>query len=597
MTTGNPLAGATVTVTDTRTGAARTHHHRCERHLQRHRPRRRRSLHRHGQSSRLPGPDRQRHPNLPAGQHLRSPFAPPSAAAATIVVTGSRVQVTQLAVGPGTASPPKSLRTRRASTATCATSSASTRASASTATMAARARTAFRASAATTAATPSPSTASRQGDVYGLNDTGFSSRSSTPIPYDAVRETQVQFAPFDVEYGNFTGCAINVVTKSGTNEYPLRRLLRIFGQRPARRTSRRPRHPHPVAPIEPDKRWGAALGGPIINDRLFFFGAYEHQDAGQSQDDGPAGARLRQPADRHHRRPVQRDHRRAEQRLWRRNRPAGHQPPVQQRSLLRARAICRSPTTTASRRPTSGSRKRSTKPDDLFTGSSPQAVGRNTFYLSGTNSDYYSGRLYSNWTDNFSTELRFSRSDGDQDLQDPIGGGEAQSRQPDPAHHRRHRQSDRHRRHRARRAGQLALGQRPADRPSISIAQLAKLTAGNHRLKFGVELNHADLFNLFVQNATGTLVFRNIDDLQRGPAFARPRQQPDHRPRPATSSPARPKARSATSRPPATSTMPRRCSPASIYSVFAQDDWQVTDRLNVVMGVRVDWYDGGHPEP
>ena len=58
-----------------------------------------------------------------------------------------------------------------------------------------------------------------QGDVYGLNDTGFSSRSSTPIPYDAVRETQVQFAPFDVEYGQFTGCAINVVTRSGTNEF------------------------------------------------------------------------------------------------------------------------------------------------------------------------------------------------------------------------------------------------------------------------------------------------------------------------------------------------------------------------------------------
>src|SRR3546814_2676704 len=35
----------------------------------------------------------------------------------------------------------------------------------------------------------------------------------------AVRETQVQFAPFDVDYGAFTGCAINVVTKSGTNDY------------------------------------------------------------------------------------------------------------------------------------------------------------------------------------------------------------------------------------------------------------------------------------------------------------------------------------------------------------------------------------------
>src|SRR3546814_10151653 len=63
-----------------------------------------------------------------------------------------------------------------------------------------------------------------QGDIYGLNDTGFSSRSSTPIPYDAVRETQVQFAPFDVDYGAFTGCAINVVTKSGTKDRKSTRL-------------------------------------------------------------------------------------------------------------------------------------------------------------------------------------------------------------------------------------------------------------------------------------------------------------------------------------------------------------------------------------
>ena len=37
--------------------------------------------------------------------------------------------------------------------------------------------------------------------------------------YEAIRETQVQFAPFDVDYGQFTGCAINVVTKGGTNRF------------------------------------------------------------------------------------------------------------------------------------------------------------------------------------------------------------------------------------------------------------------------------------------------------------------------------------------------------------------------------------------
>ena len=46
----------------------------------------------------------------------------------------------------------------------------------------------------------------------------------------------------------------------------------------------------PVAPIQPDKRWGVSLGGPIWRDHLFFYGAYEHQASGQSQDDGPTGA-------------------------------------------------------------------------------------------------------------------------------------------------------------------------------------------------------------------------------------------------------------------------------------------------------------------
>ena len=58
-----------------------------------------------------------------------------------------------------------------------------------------------------------------QSDLFGLNGTPFASRNSLPLPYDAVRETSVEFAPFDVQYGQFTGCAINVVTKSGTNDF------------------------------------------------------------------------------------------------------------------------------------------------------------------------------------------------------------------------------------------------------------------------------------------------------------------------------------------------------------------------------------------
>src|SRR3546814_6198425 len=74
----------------------------------------------------------------------------------------------------------------------------------------------------------------------------------------------------------------------------------------------------------------------------------------------------------------------------------------------------------------------SPSPDDFSSSSnSPRVTGLNTFFTSGTKSDYYSGRLYSQWSDEFSTELRYSRSKIT-DRQDPIGGGEAQSDNPIP---------------------------------------------------------------------------------------------------------------------------------------------------------------------
>ena len=68
------------------------------------------------------------------------------------------------------------------------------------------------------------------------------------------------------------------------------------------------------------------------------------------------------------------------------------------------------------------------KIDDLST--TNQAVtGLNNFLNSGTDSKYYSVRLYSNWTDRLSSELRYARSNI-RDIQDPVGGGEAQSDHP-----------------------------------------------------------------------------------------------------------------------------------------------------------------------
>jgi hypothetical protein len=429
-----------------------------------------------------------------------------------------------------------------------------------------------------------------QGDVYGLNDTGFASRSSTPVPYDAVRETQVQFAPFDVDYGNFTGCAINLVTKSGTNDYHFGGFFEysddgLRGNTVAGTT---------VAPVEPDKRWGVHFGGPIAPDVLWIYGAYEHQEAGQSQDQGVTGAGF--PIEIAGVSKTQFD---AITDVLRDFYGIDAGPLVYNRPFKNDRYFIRGDLQIAEGHRLEATYQRleeSTLREEDQTRSGTFAntvVGQNTFYLSGTASNYYSARLYSDWNDTFSTEFRYSRSEV-QDLQDPFGGGEAQDENPIPNI----------------RVGvdnptgpdgvvEVGPGfSRSANDLQTKLDQwrfVARLDLGAHRLKFGGEINHADLFNLFVQNATGTLNFKSLADLQAGllsPGTGNVN---------VTSSAANlisGAVEGAYGN--FSSTGDIRDAGAAfirdVYSIFAQDEWDVTDRLGATLGVRADFYHGDSPK-
>ncbi|MGC1467748.1 MAG: hypothetical protein WA793_00045, partial [Sphingorhabdus sp.] len=121
---------------------------------------------------------------------------------------------------------------------------------------------------------------------------------------------------------------------------------------------------------------------------------------------------------------------------------------------------------------------------------------------------------------------------------------------------------------------------------------VAKLDAGSHQIKFGGEINQANLFNLFVQNATGTLFFRNATDLEAGLISTGTNTNPTAL-QLATGG-----AAGAAGNFSATGDVNDAAAKfnRSIYSVFAQDDWQINDQLGMVAGVRAEWYDGGAPE-
>ena len=124
----------------------------------------------------------------------------------------------------------------------------------------------------------------RMNDNFGLNSNGYPT-SRQPFPYDAIQQVSVELAPFDVQYGGFTGCNINAVTKSGGNEF--------FGSAFYDYTNDSMKGDK----LEGDdidngdyteKRYGATLGGPIIKDKLFFFLAYEKLEGVQQFNRGGA---------------------------------------------------------------------------------------------------------------------------------------------------------------------------------------------------------------------------------------------------------------------------------------------------------------------
>ena len=423
-----------------------------------------------------------------------------------------------------------------------------------------------------------------QGDIYGLTDTPFSSRTGTPVPFDAIRETTVEFAPSSVEYGSFTGCAINAVTKSGTNNFSGSAFI-TYGSKdltgdkiaggPAQGTDR-------------DIRYGATLGGPVIKDRLFLFGAYEHVEVKDSQDIGPAGGGF---ANERAFLTVQQFNDISNVLQSKYGIDTGgiarNLPFESDRYFLRADAYI----TDNHRIEATYQRVEEAKVrgDDFSDTSTTTIAGYNNFYESGSKSNYYSARLFSNWSDNFSSEIGYARSEVS-DIQTPVGGGEAQDDDP---------------------ITRIVVGvqnggsqglfiagpgfSRSANRLETLVEQFkakGTLSAGRHTLTFGAEANKANLNNLFVQNATGTLYFRDINALIAGT----------------------PNSGTGTNVTVPSAVIGNQTYGAdinatgdgniesgaaafkrSIYSIYAQDEWDISDRLNVIGGVRVDWYDGDRP--
>ncbi|KTF67360.1 TonB-dependent receptor [Sphingomonas sp. HT-1] len=122
-------------------------------------------------------------------------------------------------------------------------------------------------------------------DNFGLNTDGLPSRRS-PIPLDAIGQFQAKVAPYDVREGNFQGGAINIVLKSGTNEFHGSGFYARSGDEFVGNKTKGVTVNVPNFKVD---NFGAELSGPIIKDKVFFMVAGERLRGGRPIVEGPVG--------------------------------------------------------------------------------------------------------------------------------------------------------------------------------------------------------------------------------------------------------------------------------------------------------------------
>jgi hypothetical protein len=105
-------------------------------------------------------------------------------------------------------------------------------------------------------------------DLFGLGSTGTpgGQAETTPISLEAVQEFQVVLAPYDVRQGMFTGGGVNIITRSGANDFHGSAYFEgwnesFVGNGP---------DDYEFAKFT-EKTYGLSFGGPIIKNKLFFF--------------------------------------------------------------------------------------------------------------------------------------------------------------------------------------------------------------------------------------------------------------------------------------------------------------------------------------
>ncbi len=111
-------------------------------------------------------------------------------------------------------------------------------------------------------------------NLPAINEAGVFGTPATILPIEAISEVAI-LSNFEAEYGRNAGAIVNIVTKSGTNDFHGSLFEFVRNNKLDARNFFNPK-PDPETAFR-NNQFGGSLGGPIVRNRTFFYFAYEGQ--------------------------------------------------------------------------------------------------------------------------------------------------------------------------------------------------------------------------------------------------------------------------------------------------------------------------------
>ncbi|MFO0121798.1 MAG: carboxypeptidase regulatory-like domain-containing protein, partial [Inhella sp.] len=339
----------------------------------------------------------------------------------------------------------------------------------------------------------------RINDTFGLESNNLPMLKQ-PISIDAIQAVQVNLSNYDVTQTGYTGANINAVTRSGTNDlkgsvYYVYRDANMAGDRYNRNNDT-----YFAPPAFKEDTKGFTLGGPIIKDKLFFFASYEDLRSTRNGPQwGPIGGSLPAVGITQ----AQVDAAVAAGKTY--GMDIGNLNAVSGVELVAKDTLLKLDWNISEKHKANLRYTKSEEANPIFpsTTSNTTLSMSSHWYVQQKTLETLVGQVFSNWTDDFSTELKISQRDY---ASEPLNNSNLPMvsliwTTAAPAGTATGNRTLRFGTENSRHFNQLST-------KTLNTFFAGTYFLGDHEIKGGFDLEKNEIFNAFLQNTKGVYVFQ-----------------------------------------------------------------------------------------